>query len=410
LDKRCAAGGLWACHRKVMLRPIDRSSGETALARPRFCFVVSTAMTAKAFLRDQLKELAVNYELHVLANVCDASFLDDIGVRASFKSVPLERNISPWSDFRAFFVLLRAFSQIKPHAVLSVTPKAGLLAMAAAFLAGVPCRIHTFTGQVWANKRGAGRWILSNFDRLTALFAGHVLVDSPSQRHFLLANRVVSPQKSTVLGHGSVSGVDLKRFKPDPDARAAVRAEFGLAENVLLFLYVGRLNRDKGIPELLEAFARYSAGYQQSRLLLVGPDEGGMDRLIDRASGVLRVGYTDQPERFMASADILVLPSHREGFGSTVIEAAACGLPAVASRIYGLTDAIIENETGILHEPGNVEGIASALVKLSSDSELRRRLGDAALVRAKRDFAMEDVTRKTIEFYRDSLASQTSAR
>lgn len=393
-----------------MVNAVNQGSDGLAVAKPRFCVVVSTPMTAKAFLRDQLKKLSSTYDLHVLANAPDAAFLDDIGVGAFFTSVPLKRNISPWHDLWALHALRRSLKQIKPQVVHSVTPKAGLLAMVAAWLAGIPCRIHTFTGQVWATKRGVSRWVLMIMDRLIAFFATHVVVDSPSQRDFLLTNKVVSPRKATVLGHGSISGVDLQRFKPDPDARAAVRKELGVAEDSVLFLYVGRLNRDKGIPELLEAFALNCAKYAQTRLLLVGPDEEGMERLISPESGVLRVGYTDQPERYMAAADVFVLPSHREGFGSTVIEAAACGLPAVASRIYGLTDAVVDGETGILHRRGSAEDLASALAIMSGDHDMRRRMGSNARVRARRDFAMELVTRNTMEFYRHALGPHNQAR
>lgn len=386
-----------------MVSTAERDSGGRALAKTRFCVVVSAPMTAKAFLRDQLKELSLAYNLHVLANAPDGAFLEDMGVRASFKSVPLQRSISPWHDLRALRALRSSFKRIKPHAVHSVTPKAGLLAMVGAWLAGVPCRIHTFTGQVWATKRGVSRWILLNLDRLIALFATHVLVDSHSQRDFLLSKHVVSPRKARVLGHGSISGVDLQRFKPDPEARAVVRREIGVGEDSVLFLYVGRLNRDKGIPELLEAFAKNSATHPKARLLLVGPDEEGMERLISPASGILRVGYTDQPECYMAAADVFVLPSHREGFGSTVIEAAACGLPTVASRIYGLTDAVVDGETGLLHQRGSIEDLASALSILSSDSARRHSMGSRAHARVCRDFSMDSVTRNTLNFYREAL-------
>lgn len=369
----------------------------------KVCIVVSSPMTIVAFLRDQLRELSSAYDLHVFANSPDAAFLDEIGVRASFSSIPLKRNISPWHDLLALLVLWRHFRRIKPDAVHSVTPKAGLLGMAAAFLAGVRCRIHTFTGQVWATKRGASRWILWSMDCLIAFFASRILVDSFSQREFLLANRVVSPHKATVLGQGSISGVDLLRFKPDPASRVAVRMELAVAQDALVFLYVGRLKRDKGIPELVEAFAMNLSMHPAARLLLVGPDEDDLEFLFSKQNNILRVGYTNEPERYMAAADVFVLPSHREGFGSTVIEAAACGLPTVASRIYGLTDAVVDGETGLLHECGDVQGLAAALAILSADSDKRSRMGICARERAARDFAMEAVTRNTMDFYREAL-------
>jgi len=278
--------------------------------------------------------------------------------------------------------------------------------MGAAFLARVPVRVHTFTGQVWATKSGLPRELLRSLDKLIAGFATHVLVDSFSQRQFLMEHGVVSHKKSAVLGSGSISGVDTHRFRPDPEARKVLREENAIPEQDVVFLFVGRMNRDKGIPELLGAFEKVAGKLPGTWLLIVGPDEEAIGSLMDASpvrDRIVKVGYTDTPERYMAAGDVFVLPSHREGFGSTIIEAAAVGLPAVASRIYGLTDAVVDGITGILHDPCDVAGLFDAMARLAEDEDLRRAMGNAARLRAEKDFAMETVTRHVLDFYEEVL-------
>ena len=373
--------------------------------KPKVCVVVSSPMTVAAFLRDQIRELAGRYDLFVAANAPNGDFLD--GLPARFLPVPVERKILPLADLRALVSLYRLFRRERFDLVQSVTPKAGLLAMAAAFFARVPVRVHTFTGQVWATKSGAVRAGLRLLDTIMAGFATRVLVDSFSQRQFLIENRVVSEEKSSVLGMGSISGVDTIRFHPDPGARYALREKCGIPSGDVVFIYVGRLNRDKGIPELIIAFERVAERVPGTWLLVVGPDEESMEALMDRSPArprMVRVGYTTTPETFLAAADIFVLPSHREGFGSTVIEAAAAGIPSIASRIYGLTDAVADGQTGLLHTSGEIGELAEAMARLAGDPDERQRMGAAARTRAETEFAMPKVTANTLAFYASALA------
>jgi len=180
-------------------------------------------------------------------------------------------------------------------------------------------------------------------------------------------------------------------------------------------LFLGRLNKDKGIPELAEAFALAARGGADSlHLLLVGPDETGMRELVDGKVGQLSqrvhyVDYTDRPESFMASADFFVMPSHREGFGSTVIEAAACGVPAIATRIYGLTDAVVDGVTGLLVPDHDRASLVAAIIKLTQDQRLRLELGRNALERVRVDFRQDQLVAAVAGFYERILASLKSA-
>jgi len=331
-----------------------------------------------------------------------------VGPEADFISVRIERPIAPFHDLVALARLVQLIRKSRFVAVQSLTPKAGLLAMLASLVSRVPVRVHMFTGQVWVTRRGAARWILKLMDRVIAKCATHILVDSPSQRDFLISQGIVSAGKSRVLGKGSVSGVDASRFRPNAGTRRAVHEQLGFHDDQVVFLYLGRLNRDKGVLDLAAAFARAVAAVHDARLLVVGPDEGGirirMEAILGGAAVYARfVTYTDCPEDYMAAADVLCLPSYREGFGVTVIEAAACGIPSIGSRIYGVTDAIEENSTGLLFEAGDVEGLASGLIRLATNPTLRRSLGSRARERALRDFGSEFIVAEFQRFLASAI-------
>jgi len=177
----------------------------------------------------------------------------------------------------------------------------------------------------------------------------------------------------------------------------------GLAKDAVVFLFVGRLNRDKGIPELYEAFQTVRNKIPNAQLVLVGPKEENIPLpagLMGTNTGVVHAGPSSRPEDFMATADVLVLPSHREGFGSTVIEANACGIPVVASRIYGLTDAVVHGQTGLLVTCGDVGELSQAMEKLGKDRKLRVRLGRAAQRRVKARFDQKEISGALLQFYR----------
>ena len=371
--------------------------------KTRVCLVVSSPMTVQAFLSEPIRRLSEYYDIHIVANLGPGESL--IGLDDSTKDVPvrIERKISPWHDLAALYRMFRLFRQCRFGLVHSVTPKAGLLAMTAAFLAGVNVRIHTFTGQVWATRTGVSRWLLKCADRLIAWLSTDILADSPSQHRFLLEEGVISEAGSGVLAQGSISGVDVSRFKPDAAARARIRGELHFSEDDVVFLYLGRLNHDKGLLDLASAFAGMDNAAAQ--LLVIGPDEEGIGpQMLQRAEGnagrVRFVGFTDRPEEYLSAADVLCIPSYREGFGNTVIEAAAVGIPAIGSRIYGLVDAISENDTGLLFEVGNVNELQACLLALSNDKALREKLGRQARERVLAKFTSERLASAWLDYYR----------
>lgn len=372
----------------------------------KICFVLTTDLTVKSFLLGHLFALSNAYDVTLVTNTNNPSFLKELGLNVKVVPLSIARSISLYSDLTSLIALIKLFHKEAFSSVHSVTPKAGLLAMLAAWIVSVPLRVHTFTGQVWVTKTGITRFLLKKFDCLIALLTTQNIVDSPSQLKFLIDEKVMPLAKSNVFSKGSISGVDVGRFRPDDDARKKIRAQFNVYSNAVVFLFVGRLTLDKGVLDLAEAFSQLGEGH--AYLFFVGPDESGMQAEIkritqNRGSYVHFLGHTNTPECFMAAADVLCLPSYREGFGSVVIEAAAVGIPTIASRIYGITDAVVEGETGLLHAAHDIDAIRICMMRLIADTELRLQLGVDARTRAVKDFDADTLTREWVRFYRENI-------
>ena len=376
--------------------------------KKKICLITTSPLIVNFFLVPYLTSLGRKYRVSLVVNTAEETVLAE-GHGAEVIALPIRRKISPWNDLRTLAFLVRLFRERRFDAVHSFSPKAGLLATMAGRIAGVPVRIHTYTGQVWMTRSGIMRSLLVAADRAIARFATHLLADSPSQLLVLLELGIVrSAEKCRVLGSGSVSGVDPARFRPDGSARAAVRRELRIAPDATVLLFLGRLTRDKGVFDLAQAFSSLAATNPAAVLLLVGPDEEQMRQAIEsicRAHiGQLRfAGYTRNPERYIAAADVLCLPSYREGFGTAIIEAAAAGVPAIGSRIYGIVDAIVEGETGLLHTPADTSDLAGKMDMLLKDPALRERLGARARQRAVNEFDQQRLTHALLDYYRSAL-------
>jgi len=287
--------------------------------------------------------------------------------------------------------------------VHSVTPKSGLLSMLASFIINVPVRIHTFTGQVWITKYGARKIFFRWMDRLINALATIVLIDSHSQQDFLIKNKVIKKSSSIVLGNGSISGVDLNKFRANTIIREEVRRDLEVLDNIVVFLFLGRIKKEKGILELVEAFSRVNQKYQNTELFIVGPDEDSLCSYLDSRAGVRLIPFTNHPENYMNASDVFCLPSYREGFGSVIIEAGACGIPSIGSNIYGLSDAIIDKETGILVTLKSVDELEAAMELLVDDCKLRQKMGEAACERSTSMFSQDVLTDQLVDLYNNLL-------
>ena len=323
--------------------------------------------------------------------------------------IDIPRSISPWRDLQALIRLFLFFRRERIQIAHSTTPKAGLLTALAAFLARVPVRLHTFTGQPWVTMHGAKRWVARASDKLIGSLNTRCYTDSESQRQFLVAEGVVDAGRLFVIGAGSLAGVDMQRFDSkrfSSDQCKALRQSLAIPDDAPVLLFMGRITVDKGVRELLQAFEMLKAAASDAHLVFVGrfdSESGVAGAIMPGDIGRLRdthvVGYTETPESYLAIADILCLPSYREGFGTVVIEAAAMGVPTVGTDIYGLSDAVVHGETGLLVPPRNVAELASALARLLADKSLRTNMGAAAKRRAQAVFDADEVSRLVAKDY-----------
>jgi len=378
-------------------------AGDSALSRQKLCFLVATPLTLHCFFEEHLAALTETFDVTVAYNPHYDTYLPPLNLPIHVAEVSMVRSIAPLADLSASWQIWRLCRRERFDVMVSVVPKSGLLGMVASWLAGVPCRLHIFQGEVWASKQGMMRNLLKTMDRITATFATNLLAVSASERDFLEANGVARPGRLTVLGSGSIKGVDLDRYRADPRVQAEVRRDLGIPENAVLCAFLGRIVRDKGVDELAEAFREVSATNPDLWLLIAGPDEEERTAALrvalgDAAQHVVFRGYTETPERLLIAADFLVLPSYREGFGMVVIEAAAVGIPTIGTRIHGLSDAVVDGETGVLVAPRSVEELRGAIADLANHPEKRRILGAAAQSRVRQEFDRNVVVPRYIEY------------
>lgn len=342
----------------------------------------------------------------------NGSTLDDLRpekIFSRFIPVEISRQISLISDLRALWKLFLIFRQEGFDIVHSTTPKAGLLSSIAGRLARVPVRLHTFTGQQWLHLRGPKRWLSRWGDWVIGNLNTYCFADSKSQCNFLVDQRIISCRKLSVIGAGSLAGVDLDRFDParfPTHERTALKQALGIPNEVPVLLFVGRITIDKGVRELIAAFRELKMNGSPAHLVLAGPldtegraADGISIEDINNVADTHVVGYVKCPEAYMAIADILCLPSYREGFGTVVIEAAAMGIPTVGTNIYGLSDAVVDGQTGILVPPRDSKALTEAIAKIIGTEGKRLDMGKAARLRVEQYFDVRVVTKSLLQEY-----------
>jgi glycosyltransferase involved in cell wall biosynthesis len=317
----------------------------------------------------------------------------------SAHAIAMERRITVLADLRSTAALIRLFRSKRPEIVHAHTPKAGLLAMIAAWTARVPVRIYHVHGLPFMSRSGLSRALLWATERVACALSSSVLCVSPSIREVLVRSRLCPAHKAKVLLRGTISGVDATgTFRPLPDtARAAARTRLGIPPGALVVGFVGRVVRDKGIVDLAEAWLTVRNNHPDAHLVIVGPVEQQdpiPESLLERLRADPRVHMAglqlDMPPLYSAM-DLVVLPSYREGFGLAALEGGAMELPVVATRIPGLVDAVQDGVTGTLVPPRDPPRLAAAIEHYLADDEMREAHGRAGRERALADFDRQSV-------------------
>lgn len=349
-------------------------------------FKISTVPASlNILLKGQLKFLSQFFKIVAVSG--NGKYLDELVEREKVDIFPveMERKISLFRDFISLTKLIFLFIREKPQIVHSITPKAGLLSMLAAKFAGVPIRMHTFTGLIFPTRAGATQKLLIKMDQLLCWAATNIYPEGDGVKNDLINYKITSkPLK--VLANGNVNGIDLDYFNPNQISatqKHQLRKELKIEDNHFVFIFVGRLVGDKGINELIQAFSQLEI--KNSKLLLIGPLESELDPLQDETlkkiqanANIISVGFQKDVRPYFAISNALVFPSYREGFPNVVMQAGAMELPSIVSDINGCNEIIIESENGTIIPVKNSEAIKISMKKMIDDKDFYHKLKNNA--------------------------------
>ena len=295
--------------------------------------------------------------------------------------INMTRQITPWQDLKAFIKLYNYFRNEKPDIVYSFTPKAGLLGMSASFFSRVPRRVHNIVGMPLMEASGTKKKLLKFIEKVTYFFSTNLFCNSYGLKEYISTN--LTKRSIKVVANGSINGVDIKFFKDtfSEVEKASKREEMGMSKDDFVLLFVGRVVKDKGMNELIQAFSLLSKQFENLKLLIVGdfeeelsPIEKSSIEIMKNNPNIISVGFQKDIRQYLAISDLFVLPSYREGLPNSLIEAGSFGIPLLATNINGCNEVIIENETGILVEKKSVESLTNGITLLLEDKELYAKI------------------------------------
>lgn len=393
---------------------VAQTSPAPALApRPRILLGVTA---------DQSHNLMQGFPAFLAGNGWDVHLVSTLGPMSTALSeantpyitvhtIRMERSPNPFRDLHALIKWCKLLSSIRPDIVSSGTPKAGLLGGVAGFLTHVPRRIYVLRGLRYETAHFPLKLMLKALERMTIHLAHETLTVSASLIDLAVIDRLSSRRRFKLVGAGSSNGVNIDRFESSASERLAVRHHrWSKDDQIPVIGFIGRLHPDKGVRLLTQALEHLVMWGVHGRLLLIGGSDGLESEALEAeliATGfpVDFVGAVTDVAPYMKLIDILCLPTKREGFPNVVLEAAAAGVPTVATTATGIRDAIVHEETGLICERRDSVELAHALSQLITDSVERRRLGKNAQERATNLYSQSDVWRSLHEYYSSWLQS-----
>jgi len=343
----------------------------------KLIIITTVPMSLATLVKGQAKYLSSYFDVKLVTSFSEKNqeISKDEGVE--LKSIDMTRQITIIKDLKALIELYKYFKNQKPDIVYTFTPKAGLLGMMASFLSRVPVRIHNIVGMPLMEATGKKFILLKFIERLTYFFSTNLFCNSFGLKKFI--NENLTKKDVKVIAQGSINGVDTEFFKNTKtlDEKELIRDKFKIDKKDFVITFVGRIVKDKGINELIEAFVNLSKKYNNLKLLLVGDYEEHLNPikkenkiLIDSLDSIITVGFQNDIRDFLSITDLFVLPSYREGLPNSLIEAGSFGIPLLATNINGCNEIIDDGITGILVEKKSAKKLEEAIDKLLEDKEL----------------------------------------
>ena len=343
----------------------------------KLIIITTVPMSLATLVKGQAKYLSSYFDVKLVTSFSEKNQEISKAEGVELKSIDMTRQITIIKDLKALIELYKYFKNQKPDIVYTFTPKAGLLGMMASFLSRVPVRIHNIVGMPLMEATGKKFILLKFIERLTYLFSTNLFCNSFGLKKFI--NENLTKKDVKVIAQGSINGVDTEFFKNTKtlDEKELIRDKFKIDKKDFVITFVGRIVKDKGINELIEAFINLSKKYNNLKLLLVGDYEEHLNPikkenkiLIDSLDSIITVGFQNDIRDFFSITDLFVLPSYREGLPNSLIEAGSFGIPLLATNINGCNEIIDDGITGILVEKKSAKKLEEAIDKLLEDKEL----------------------------------------
>lgn len=354
------------------------------LMSPKLIRITTIPLSLEKLLEGQLRFMNEHYE--VIGISSGKKELKLLGIKNGIRTynVKMTRTITPLIDLKAVIIMYRFFLKEKPAIVHTHTPKAGIVGMIAAKMAGVPIRLHTVAGMPLMETSGVKRRILEQVERFTYSLATKVYPNSIGLKKIILEHNFSKPEKLKVLGEGSSNGIDTQYFNPGDypaNKKKEIRQKLGIPEKDVVFVFVGRLVKDKGINELIQAFKRLNLEEKNTNLLLVGPFEQDLDPIMEENleeikhhPNIFTTGYRPDVRPYFAVSDALVFPSYREGFPNVVMQAGAMGIPSIVTNINGCNEIIFNGKNGLIIPAKDENALMEAMLNLVLNNLLRKKM------------------------------------
>lgn len=373
--------------------------------------IATVPLSLALFCKGQFEAISENFE--VVAVSSPGLELQMLAEKEKIRvlGVPMSRAIAPWKDILSIWRLVSIFRKENPDIVHSMTPKAGLLSMIAAKISKVPVRLHTFTGLLFPTATGTKKKLFAACDKIICRCATHLIAEGKGVRNDLIAASITG-KEIEILGNGNVRGIDLEYYSRTPEVvekAAEIRQRLNADEDTFVFLFVGRLVKDKGIDNLVKAFLSLSKEKPNIRLLLVGefedkdhPDSTTI-RSIKNSPLIFKTGWMEDVRPFYVASDLLVFPSRREGFPNVVIEAGAMELCSIVTDINGSNEIIIEGSNGMIIPRDDYQSLFSLMKKLSTDRRLVKDMASNARQSVADRYDQNYVCLKLKDYYKQIL-------
>ncbi len=367
--------------------------------KKKILIIATSQLTIESFLLLHINNLKKKYDVTILTKFSSKNFVIP---KVKILNIDIKRKIDILSDLKNLFYIFDFIRLNNFNLIFTITPKAGLLGIVGAYFNRTPSRIHIFTGQVWSNKNSLYKIFLKFFDKIIVKFSTDILCDSVSQKKFLISNSFTKNIK--VIGNGSICGVDTNLFKPNKVQKLILRKKFKIKNNEIIFLYIGRINKDKGINNILKVSKLLTNSNYKCRFVFVGNyEDENLKHEIKKNKRIIHFNHSKNINKFYQFADIYITSSYREGFGMTVAQAMASGLPVIGTNIYGLKDLLKNGKNSVTYDPDDFNKLYLECCKLIENKKLRKKFGLMGRKTIVKNFQEKNIVGKFETFFKLKL-------